>query len=104
MQENNFRSLCRQILALLDYYIPEENGRPTCWDPWRQAARAALSAPKRAEGVGELALELGDMAEAAADDSRLGDAHFLSRAAALLAQRHPAPVPVAERLPGEVQP
>lgn len=58
------------------------------------AARTALSAPKRVEGVEELALELGGMAEAAADGGRYGDAHFLSRAAELLAQRHPAPVPV----------
>lgn len=48
--------------------------------------RATIEAPKRVEGVGELALELSKMAEAAADDGRFGDAHFLKRAADLLAQ------------------
>lgn len=38
----DFRALCGEILQLLDYYIPED-GRPTCWDPWRQRARAALA-------------------------------------------------------------
>lgn len=36
------------------------------------------------EGVGELALELVEMAEAAADGARFGDAHFLKRAAAVI--------------------
>ena len=58
--------------------------------------RTALSALKRPEGVEALALELELMANRAADDSRFGDAHFLSRAAVLLAQRHPTPVPVSE--------
>lgn len=38
----DFRALCGEILQLLDYYIPEDD-RPTCWDPWRQRARAALT-------------------------------------------------------------
>lgn len=44
----DFRTLCSEILQLLDYYIPEDD-RPTCWDQWRQRARAALAepAPKR---------------------------------------------------------
>ena len=41
----DFRALTDEILQLLDYYIPEDD-RPTCWDPWRQRARAALSEPE----------------------------------------------------------
>ena len=62
-----------------------EGGRYSSWlgDAIAEA-HTALSAPTRAEGVGVLALELELMANRAADDSRLGDAHFLSRAAAVI--------------------
>lgn len=36
---DDFRSLCSEILDLLDYNIPQDD-RPTCWDPWRNRARA----------------------------------------------------------------
>lgn len=41
----DFRALTDEILQLLDYYIPEDD-RPTCWDPWRERARAALAEPE----------------------------------------------------------
>ena len=61
----------------------------------------APPAPKPADGeVGELVADLRMMASQAAEACQFTDAENLSRAAALLEQRHPAPVPVAERLPG----
>jgi hypothetical protein len=47
---------------------------------------STLTAPKRVEGVGELAEELELMAKRAADARQFGDAHFLFRAATLLQQ------------------
>ena len=72
------------IRAALERLVATSDVRNHDWHAALATARTALSAPKRAEGVGELALELGDMAEAAAHDSRFGDAHFLSRAAAVI--------------------
>jgi hypothetical protein len=37
----DWRALCAEILKLLDYYIPQDD-RLTCWDSWRDRARAAL--------------------------------------------------------------
>ena len=98
------------IRAALERLVATSDVRNHDWHAALATARTALSAPKRAEGVGELALELGDMAEAAAHDSRFGDAHFLSRAAAVIqnqqaevkqlkAQQPPAPAPVVVPVP-----
>ena len=54
-----------------------------------------------AEGeVGAVVADLRMMASQAAEACQFTDAENLSRAADLLEQRHPTPVPVAERLPG----
>ena len=76
------RALCAELVEKLDdlncnHNIPSQSALVA-------RARVALSAPTRAEGVGELALELCKMAEAAADGGYSSDAHFLSRAAAVI--------------------
>ncbi len=69
-------------------------------------ARAVLAryghqpAPAVAGEVGELARQLGVIAADAEAADFVSDAAKLTRAAAILSQRHPAPVPVSERLPG----
>ena len=101
----DYRALCAELVEKLDdlncnYNIPGQSALVA-------RAQVALSAPTRVEGVGELALELELMADRAADDFWLGDAHFLSRAAAVIqnqeaeierlkAQQPPAPAPVSE--------
>ena len=45
MTEPDYRALCAEILKLLDYYIPQDD-RLTCWDSWRDRARAALNEGK----------------------------------------------------------
>ena len=50
--------------------------------------------------MAELVAELRMMASQAAEACQFTDAENLSRAADLLEQHHPAPVPVSERLPG----
>jgi hypothetical protein len=60
----DFRALTDEILQLLDYYIPEDD-RPTCWDPWRQRARAALLEPEPEGPTVMEIIELADEIEAA---------------------------------------
>ena len=52
----------------------------------QQVSTPTAPEPKRVEGVGELVEELRLMANRAADARQFGDAHFLSRAVALLQQ------------------
>ena len=73
-----------QIRAALERLVATSDVRNHDWHAALTAARTALSAPTLAEGVGELALQLCWMAEAAADGGCSGDAHFLSRAAAVI--------------------
>ena len=83
----DYRALCAELAQqfddALDFTVSSETRL------YNKALVARTRTALAAEPVG---------GPSAADDSRLGDAHFLSRAADLLAQRHPAPVPVSERL------
>jgi hypothetical protein len=60
-------------------------------------------APVAAGDVGELVAWLQSMAEEVRteDYATIHSSYLPARAADLLAQRHPAPVPVSERLPGQ---
>ena len=113
----DFRALCAELLAELQnairvIYHEDGTRHISSADPVIAKAYAALAQPAPpAEGeVGELVRWLrqeaaeqhpGPGAALPSDvrDSLLDASAKLLRAAAFLAQRHPAPVPVSERLP-----
>ena len=104
----DFRALCAELIQL-DDEKPSEYAGAVTYETWRQQwnaaldrARAALAqpAPPAAGEVGELVRWLRSRAGIPASPDFPAVAAMLTRAADLLEQRHPEPVPVSERLPG----
>ncbi len=99
----DFRALCAEladVLAELPFGTCEElvvRARAALMADGPAVPEGHQPAPPAAGEVAELVAWLRLSADCA-DESRI--AENLSRAADLLTQRHPAPVPVSERLPG----
>ena len=101
------RALCAELadayLRLLEHINNSTRlGYEPSDDPLLLRARAALAEPVAEPPEGEVAklvAQLRELAEIQDDDGWEDDAVMLRRAAELL-ERHAAPVPVSERLPG----
>lgn len=90
----------------LDALVKDHCWDPTEWIDYRAFARAVLAryghqpAPPVEGEVGELIEGLKLISDGMDAMGHESDSWFVARAADLLSQRHPAPVLVAERLPG----